>query len=447
MERFIAKNLQQWSISRRRKPLLLTGARQVGKTWSLKELGRTSYTNCVHIDFERHPEYRQFFTLTKEPLRIIENLSIATGSPINPENTLIIFDEIQECPEALESLKYFCEDASEYHVACAGSLLGIHLAEDISYPVGKVNVMNMYPMTFAEFLLACDDRGLANYLASASGIEPIPDAFFNRLIERLRLYFVTGGLPEVVLNWTESQNIDEVQNTLEELALLYQLDLHKHARAVDAPKIDLVWQSLPSQLARENKKFLYSAVRQGARAREYENAVQWLANADMVNKVVRIERPGLPLSAYEEISAFKLYLLDVGLLRKQSGLDPSAFAEGDRLFREFKGAFAENFIAQELAVQFGRSAHYWAMDNPRYEVDFILQHENAIIPVEVKSGENVRARSLRKYREKYSKETPIAVRFSLRNISFEDGLLNIPLFMAGETKRILDSIPCLPGIK
>lgn len=437
MKREILSKLVQWKASVRRKPLLLRGARQVGKTWVLTEFGRTAYENLAYFNFDQNPEYHQFFATTKDPKRILENLTAASAQPIFPERTLIVFDEIQACPEAIASLKYFCEDAPEYHLACAGSLLGLALAHPASFPVGKVNVLDLYPMTFEEFLEANGDQALVDFLRGIETVTSLPDAFFNPLLEKLRIYFLTGGMPEAVLAWVEERDVESVQSILSDLLDLYTLDFQKHATSTLYPRIDLVWRSIPSQLARENKKFLYSLVRESARARDYEDAVQWLVNAELLTKVVRSSKPGLPLSAYDEPRAFKLYMLDVGLLRRFSGLAPSAITEGDRLFTEFKGALAENFVLQELLPRVDSAPRYWAVDNPHYEVDYLVQIENEIIPIEVKAGENVKAKSLKKYREKYPEATPVAVRLSLRNLSYDDGMLNIPLFMAGQLPRLL----------
>lgn len=437
MKREILSKLVQWKASVRRKPLLLRGARQVGKTWVLTEFGRTAYENLAYFNFDQNPEYHQFFATTKDPKRILENLTAASAQPIFPERTLIVFDEIQACPEAIASLKYFCEDAPEYHLACAGSLLGLALAHPASFPVGKVNVLDLYPMTFEEFLEANGDQALVDFLRGIETVTSLPDAFFNPLLEKLRIFFLTGGMPEAVLAWVEERDVESVQSILSDLLDLYTLDFQKHATSTLYPRIDLIWRSIPSQLARENKKFLYSLVRESARARDYEDAVQWLVNAELLTKVVRSSKPGLPLSAYDEPRAFKLYMLDVGLLRRFSGLAPSAITEGDRLFTEFKGALAENFVLQELLPRVDSAPRYWAVDNPHYEVDYLVQIENEIIPIEVKAGENVKAKSLKKYREKYPEATPVAVRLSLRNLSYDDGMLNIPLFMAGQLPRLL----------
>ena len=383
MKRLILEKLEKWKQSKRRKPLLLRGARQVGKTWVLKEFGNTFADGFVHIDFDKQVEYRQFFEQTKDVKRILDNLALATGKKITPK-TLIIFDEIQACESALNSLKYFYEDAPQYSVVGAGSLLGLKLAS--GFPVGKVEFLDMYPMTFTEFLFANGDANLVEYLDSIEKVENIPIAFFNPLEEKLKTYFVTGGMPEAVLNWAEDRDIVSADKVLLDILTAYEADFAKHANKNDVPKIQYIWDSLPSQLSRENKKFLYSAVKPGARAREYENALNWLYNANLVKKVFRITKPGLPISAYDDLTSFKIYMGDVGLLRKKSGLSTSAFAEQNRLFTEFKGALCENFVLQNLSRLFDVSPRYW--NDNFHEVDFIVQHENSIIPVETKAGVN-----------------------------------------------------------
>lgn len=441
MERFALQKLIDWKDSRYRKPLILRGARQVGKTWLLKEFGKTCYENIAYFNFDEHEEYKQFFENTKDIRRILDNLTFASGSEINPGSTLIIFDEIQECPKALNTLKYFYENANEYHVVCAGSLLGISLAKPSSFPVGMVNFLNIYPMTFTEFLLACGNINLKNYLDSINIIEEIPDAFFNPLCEKLKIYFVTGGMPEVVRRWAEEKRVEGVQETLSDIISSYEKDFAKHTDTKDIPKINMIWKSVPSQLAKENKKFLYKVVKEGARAREYEDALDWLCEADLLTKIFRISKPGLPLSAYDDLSAFKIYLMDVGILRKVVSLAPSAITEGNRLFTEFKGALTENFILQSLKPEFEVTPRYWATDNPKYEVDFVIQRENDIIPIEVKSSTDKNNTSLRKFKEIFSSEYEdkqlLRVRFSLRNLCLDKDVLNIPLFMADYTNRLI----------
>lgn len=432
MERKILNDLCKWKDSKRRKPLILRGARQVGKTWVLQEFGKRYFSDCLYINFERQEEFKQFFQLTKDVHRILQNLSMASGKKIT-KDTLIIFDEIQACGEALNTLKYFCEDAPEYYVASAGSLLGLKLSQ--GFPVGKVAFLEMGAMSFEEFLLANGDDSLLTYINGIQDISAIPDAFFNPLVEKLKMYFITGGMPEAVSVWTENRDISAADNVLADILLSYESDFGKHADKYDVYKIGLVWESLPSQLAKENKKFLYSVVKVGARAREYENAVNWLAAADMVRKVFRISKPGLPLSAYDDLTAFKIYMGDVGLLRKHSRLATSAFTENNRLFTEFKGALTENYTLQCLLRQFEVKPRYWA--DAQHEVDFVVQRENDIIPVEVKAGENVRMTSIKNYYKQYESETPLLVRLSLRNLSLDGNVLNVPLFLADQLDKLI----------
>jgi len=438
MERFAIKDLIAWKNSSFRKPLLLKGVRQVGKTWLLKEFGRCYYQNIAYFNFDESPEYKGYFTVTKDVKRIIPILSMAGGQEILPEKTLIIFDEIQECPEALNSLKYFCENAPEYHIIGAGSLLGIALAKPYSFPVGKVDFLTLYPMTFQEFLLAMGNKNLVDYLNQIDKIEPIPEIFFNPLSEKLKMYFITGGMPEVIDNWIKTQSVDMVQSTLQSIINSYESDFIKHIEDKEHPKITRIWRSLPSQLARENKKFLYNVVKEGARAREYEDALEWLVNAAMVYKISRINSPKLPLSAYEDLSAFKIYLSDVGILRRLSKLAPSAFREENRLFTEFKGALTENFILQSIIPQLDSLPYYWSQINPSYEVDFIVQYENDIIPIEVKADTNIKSRSLKKYAELFKSQTKLRVRFSMNNLKLDDDVLNIPLFMADQLLKLVN---------
>jgi predicted AAA+ superfamily ATPase len=437
MKRLIMKKLQEWKNSPFRKPLILKGVRQVGKTWLLKEFGKQYYDNTAYFNFDENPEYRQFFTTTKDVKRILPNLMMAGGVKIEPEKTLIIFDEVQDSPEVINAMKYFCENSPEYHVACAGSLLGIALAKPSSFPVGKVNFMQIDPMNFTEFLLANGDENLAEYLDTVETLEPIADAFYNPLYEKLKMYYVTGGMPEPVLMWTEAHDVSAMQEALSNILSAYERDFAKHPETREFPKLSLVWKSIPSQLARENKKFLYNVVKEGARAREYEDALQWLVDARLVHKVYRSKAPGLPLSAYDDLAAFKLYLVDVGLLRRLSLLAPTAFGEGNRLFTEFKGALTENYVLQTLLTQYEVPPRYWSQNNPPYEVDFLIQRENDIFPVEVKAETNTKSRSLKKYKELYPDTVKLRIRFSLDNLKLDDDLLNIPLFMADQCDRLI----------
>lgn len=456
MQRLILQQLIEWKNSPHRKPLIMQGTRQVGKTWLLKELGTHYYENLAYFNFDENPEYRQFFTTTKNPARILENLMLAGSCKIAPARTLVVFDEVQDCPEVINSLKYFYENAPEYHIACAGSLLGLTLARPSSFPVGKVNFMKIYPMTFTEFLLANGDEQLVRALdaiisdamsapASASTtpacmFPPIPDAFFNPLCEKLKMYYLTGGMPEAVLMWTTYKDIAATERVLQDIIRAYEHDFAKHPKPNQIPKISLIWKSLPSQLARENKKFLYNVVKPGARAREYEDALQWLVDAQLVHKVYRVRAPKIPLSAYDDLSAFKIYASDVGILRALSQLSPQAFTEGSRLFTEFKGALSENFVAQSLIALYEPRLHYWSQTNPPYEVDFLIQDENEIIPIEVKSSLNTQSKSLKKFKERFAESTPLRIRYSLNNLSLDGDMLNIPLVMVDYTKRLVEAL-------
>lgn len=426
-------SLEKWKNKKSRKPLILQGARQVGKTWLLKEFGKSRFKDVAVFNFDENPELKQFFESTKDVKRIIDNLSLVHGRTITPENTFIIFDEIQECNAALNTLKYFCENAPEYYIACAGSLLGVAMSRGASFPVGKVDFLTIYPVSFLEFLGAVDSS-LYNYLQSINKIEPIPDLFFNQLLDKFKMYYISGGMPEAIVELIESGDIANVQKILQNILNAYALDFSKHAENSDVTKIGYIWQSLPSQLARDNKKFLYQTVKPGARARDYENALQWLVNAGLVYRVNRSIKPALPLSVYDDLSAFKIYSLDVGLLRKLAGLSPSAIAEGNRLLTEFKGALTENYILESLIGQFENVPRYWTSQN-RAEVDFILQLDNEIIPIEVKSDENVIGKSLTFYRKEF--DPKLSIRYSLKNLKQDGGLINIPLFMADMTDLIL----------
>lgn len=409
----------------------------MGKTWILREFGRLYYENTAYFNFDENEEYKQFFETTKDVNRILQNLMLISSQRIVPEKTLIIFDEVQDCPNVINSMKYFCENAPQYHIACAGSLLGIALAKPASSPVGKVNFMQINPMTFSEFLIANGDENLNAYLESIDTIEPVPDAFFNPLYEKLKMYYVTGGMPESVLMWTKERNIPTMQQALSDIINAYERDFAKHPGVGEFPKISMIWNSIPSQLAKENKKFFYKIVKEGARAREYENALQWLIDARLVHKIYRSTAPSLPIAAYDDLSAFKLYLADVGLLRRLSQLAPTAFGEGNRLFTEFKGALSENYVLQSLLAQFEVVPRYWTQTNPPYEVDFLIQRENDIFPIEVKSEANTAGKSLKKFKELFPDKVKLRIRFSLNNLKLDDDVLNIPLFMADHADKLI----------
>lgn len=424
MKRFIIEKLVEWKNSKYRKPLILKGARQIGKTYILKEFGKEYYEGLAYFNFDHDEDLYNIFENTKEPKRILEQLSFIYGKAILPGKTLIIFDEIQECPNALNSLKYFQEEANEYHIACAGSLLGIRLSHT-SFPVGKVEFLNMYPMTFSEFLIADNCENLVEYMKSITKVEKIPDIFFNQLEEKLKAYFIIGGMPEAVEIWVNEKNIELVNNVQENILKAYESDFSKHAGNNEANKISLIWNSIPSQLAKENKKFLYQTVKNGARAREYEDALNWLNDANLIYKIYDVKKAEFPLKAYTDLSAFKIYMNDVGLLRRMANLDSRIVVEGDKLFREFKGAFTENYILNMLNIVFDLVPNYFTFD--RNEIDFIIQNKNKIIPIEVKSNKSTNNISLTKYSKKFDNE--LSIRFSMNNLAKDGKILNVPLFL------------------
>lgn len=437
MKRLVFNHLRAWKQSPLRKPLILKGVRQVGKTWLLKEFGRAAYEHVAYFNFEENPEYKDFFAKSKDPKRILPNLSMASAQVITPGTTLVIFDEIQEAPDALNTLKYFHERAPEYHVACAGSLLGITLARPSSFPVGQTDFLQVHPLTFTEFLLANGKTNLAAYMESLEDLEPLPEAFFQPLLEQLRLYLATGGMPEAVNGWVQYHDAAIVERTLQNLLDAYERDFAKYPDPATFPKLTQTWHSLPAQLSKENRRFIYSAVKKGARGRDFEDALQWLVSSQLVFKVPRITAPGLPVTAYDDPGAFKIYAADIGLLRRMAHLPPAVFTEGSKPFSEFKGALAENYVLQALAPQFDTLPRYWSRLNPSYEVDFIIQRGNEIIPVEVKAADNVHATSLKKYKEMFPEQTRLRVRFSMANLRLDGDLLNIPLFLADEAGRLI----------
>ena len=432
MKRFIFDELLKWKESKYRKPLILKGVRQIGKTYILKKFGEENYEGVAYFNFDHDEDLQNIFVNTKSPKRILEQLSFIYGKAILPEKTLIIFDEIQECPNALNSLKYFQEEANEYHIACAGSLLGIRLSHT-SFPVGKVDFLNMYPMTFSEFLIADNCENLVEYMKSIKTIDKIPEIFFNQLEEKLKAYFIIGGMPEAVNVWVNEKNIELVNHVQENILRAYESDFSKHTQNSEANKISLIWNSIPSQLAKENKKFLYQVIKEGARAREYENALNWLNDANLIYKIYNITKPDFPLKAYHDLSSFKIYMNDVGLLRRMANLDSKIVIEGDRLFEEFKGAFTENYILTMLNYVFDEVPNYFTFD--RNEIDFVIQYKNKIIPIEVKSNKSTKNISLSKYNQKYDNE--ISIRFSMNNLNKDEKVLNIPLFLTEYIKNLM----------
>lgn len=432
MKRFILDKLIEWKESKFRKPLILKGARQIGKTYILKQFGNNYYDGVAYFNFDHDEDLYNLFNNTKNPKRILEQLSFIYGKAIVPGRTLIIFDEIQECPNALNSLKYFKEEANDYHIACAGSLLGIRLSHT-SFPVGKVDFLNMYPMTFSEFLIADNCENLVNYMKSITNIETIPDIFFNQLEEKLKAYFIIGGMPEAVEVWTQEKDMALVNKVQENILKAYESDFSKHTSNSEANKISLIWNSIPSQLAKENKKFLYQVIKEGARAREYENALNWLNDSNLIYKVYNITKPVFPLKAYNDLSSFKIYMNDIGLLRKMANLDSSIVVKGNKLFEEFKGAFTENYVLCSLNTVFDLVPNYFTFD--RYEIDFVSQLKNKVIPFEVKSSNSTNNTSLTRYNEKYSPD--IAIRFSSNNLKKDEKIINIPLFLIEYVKNFI----------
>ena len=424
MKRFVTEKLINWKNSSSRKPLILKGARQVGKTYILKEFGNENYDDVAYFNFDHDEGLASLFLNTKDPKRIIEQLILASGKKIEPGKTLIIFDEIQECPNALNSLKYFCEETPEYHIACAGSLLGIRLSRT-SFPVGKVDFLNLYPMSFSEFLIANDCENLVLFMNQIKKIEEIPKIFEDQLIEKLKTYYIIGGMPEAVYSWTTEHDIAKVNYIQSNILASYESDFSKHTTNSESNKISLIWNGVPSQLAKENKKFLYQTLKEGARAREYEGALNWLNDANLIYKCYNVTKCDFPLKAYHDLSSFKIYMNDVGLLRRMSNLDSSIILEGNKLFEEFKGAFTENYVMNVLTNILDEVPSYFTFN--RNKIDFVIQNKNKIIPIEVKSNKSTNNNSLTKFNNKYENE--ISFRFSLNNLTKDGKVINIPLYL------------------
>lgn len=423
MERSIYSNLKKWKESLTRKPLILQGARQVGKTYILKEFGAREYSEVVYINCDDNNDMQNMF-VDYDVDRIIRSLSAISGVSIKPSTTLLILDEIQEVERGLASLKYFCEKAPEYHVAVAGSLLGITLHEGTSFPVGKVDMLYMYPMDFEEFLLAMGKEQLVELLRSNSWTALTP--LRGMLTELLRQYYFVGGMPEAVKAYVERGDIWEVRSIHSKIIDAYRNDMSKHAPKQQVQRINMVWNSIPSQLARDNKKFIYGALRKGARANDFEIAIQWLVDSGLVHKVHRITKPVVPLKFYEDMSSFKLFLLDCGLLGALSETPPEQILIGDNVFEEYKGAFTENYVLQQLKSLPRTFVYYYSNDNSTLEIDFVVQHDTHIIPIEVKAEENLRAKSLRQF----VTDNPglHGVRFSMSDYREQDWLTNVPLW-------------------
>ena len=424
MYRIAIEKLYKWKNSKRRKPLSIEGARQVGKTWLMKEFGEQAYADTVYINFDSNSRMADLFSADLDTDRLIMGLELYAGRKINPENTLLIFDEVQEVPRALASLKYFYENAPQYHIVCAGSLLGIALHQGTSFPVGKVDFLKLYPLSFSEFLMATGNERFAELLKNQD-YEMIT-SFKQTYIDALKHYYFVGGLPEAVQSFAESKDFNEVRAIQKRILAAYEQDFSKHAPNEIVPKIRMLWNSIPSQLARENKKFIYGLVREGGRAREYETAIMWLSDCGLVHKVSRVNAAGIPLKAYEDLKAFKLFIVDVGLLGCMTGLRQRTLLDGDDLFVEFKGALTEQYVCQQLKTIEDLGIYYYTNDRGSCEIDFVVDTGEQIVPIEVKAETNLRAKSLKTYRERFEPE--LSVRTSMADYKKEDWLLNLPLY-------------------
>lgn len=426
MRRNFIEKLIEWKKSPERKPLILGGARQVGKTWLLKEFGRTCFENVLYISFYNNKKDTDLFERDYDIKRIISALEMLHHIKIQASNTLIIFDEIQEAPKVLESLKYFCEEAREYAIVAAGSLLGVSIHEGLSFPVGKVNELRLYPMTFSEFLLALGEENLAKLIEEKNPENPLISDLRETYIPFLRDYYFTGGMPEAVLTFVETRDYDKVRSVQNDIISQYEGDFGKHVDSKELPRIRMVWNSLPMQLAKENKKFFFGQIKSGARMKEFEIAIQWLCDAGLIYKVQKVSKPAMPLKAYSVFSDFKVYLNDIGLLGALSELDKDSIISGNDVFIEFKGALTEQYVFQELKAMTSYTPYYYSGEKSTYEVDFLIQKGKFIVPLEVKAEENVKAKSLRFFVDKFNSE--YAVRTSMSNYRKEEWLTNIPLW-------------------
>ncbi|MCD8347928.1 MAG: ATP-binding protein [Lachnospiraceae bacterium] len=424
MYRFAIEKLREWKKSKYRKPLIIEGARQVGKTWLMKEFGRQEYEDVAYINFDHNSKMEELFSADLNIERLIMGMEIYIGKKIDSQKTLLIFDEVQEVPKALTSLKYFYENAPEYQIVCAGSLLGIALHEGTSFPVGKVDFLRLWPLSFQEFLMAVGKEQYAELLEKRDYC--LITTFRTVYTDILKQYYYVGGMPEVVARFAENRDFNEVRKIQQQILSDYEQDFSKHAPNEIVPRIRLVWNSIPSQLAKENRKFIYGLLREGARAKDYETAIMWLSDCGLVHKVSRVNAPGLPLKAYEDLKAFKLFLVDVGLLSCMVGLRLTTLLDGNDLFVEFKGALTEQFVLQQLKTIEDLNLYYYTNDRGTCEIDFIADTGEAIIPIEVKAEENLRAKSLRAYYEKY--QPKLAVRTSMSDYRRQDWLLNLPLY-------------------
>lgn len=424
MYRMAIEQLQKWKTKKRRKPLIIRGARQVGKTWLMREFGASEYKSAVYINFDNNERMKTLFEGSLEVERLITGLELYAGHKIDPENTLLIFDEVQEAPKALTSLKYFNEDAPQYQIVCAGSLLGVALHQGTSFPVGKVEFLDLYPLSFFEFMMAMGKERYVELLQK--GDFDMATAFKQDYIDLLKHYYYVGGMPEAVQAFADNRDFNEVQEIQRRILEAYEQDFSKHAPNEAVPRIRMLWNSIPAQLAKENKKFIYGLIKEGARAKEYELAMLWLTDCGLVHKVHRVATPSLPLKAYEDLKAFKLFLVDVGLLSCMVGLRQDVLLDGNELFKEFKGALTEQYVLQQLKTMKGLSIYYWTADRGTAEVDFVIDNGNDVIPMEVKAEVNLQAKSLKVYRDKF--QPKLSIRTSMADYKREDWLLNLPLW-------------------
>lgn len=424
MYRMAMESLYRWKDSKYRKPLIIEGARQVGKTWLMKAFGKEAYADTIYINFDSNPRMAGLFEPDLDTDRLILGLELYTGRKIDPSQTLLVFDEIQEVPRALASLKYFCENAPQYHIICAGSLLGIALHQGTSFPVGKVDFLKLYPLSFREFLMATGNERFAELLDKRD-YEMI-SSFQQTYMDCLRYYYFVGGMPEAVQVFSESKDFNEVRAIQNRILAAYEQDFSKHAPNEIVPKIRMIWNSIPSQLAKENKKFVYGLVREGGRARDYETALMWLSDCGLVHRISRVTNARIPLKAYEDLKAFKLFIVDVGLLGCMTGLHQSTLIDGNKLFTEFKGALTEQYVCQQLKTIEDLSIYYYTNDRGSCEIDFVIDTGEQIVPVEVKAETNLKAKSLKTFRERF--EPGRSVRTSMASYKEEEGLVNLPLY-------------------
>lgn len=424
MIRFAMEKLRNWKEKDNRKPLIIMGARQVGKTWLMKEFGKTCYEKVAYISFYNNKRMDDVFQMDFDINRILMNLNIESGITITPENTLIILDEIQNSPKVLESLKYFCEEAQEYHVVAAGSLLGVAMHESVSYPVGKVDLLDLYPFSFREFLCAVDQKVLSDALNTRD--YTLIDNFSDKYLFWLRNYYYIGGMPAVIDAFRMHKDYEEVRQIQNDIVRQYEGDFGKHIDAHTLPRIRMVWDSIPIQLAKENKKFFFGQMKKGARSSEYEIAIQWLVDCGLVYKVSRVNEPHMPLKAYKSMNAYKLFMLDIGLLGAMSELEATSILEGNEIFAEFKGALTEQYVLQQLVSDTEYTPYYFGTEKATFEQDFLIQKGKNIIPIEVKAETNIRSQRLKAYCDKYHPEK--AVRFSTRQYADQGWMENIPLY-------------------